>query len=375
MSAVLRGANAPLAHSLRHAWTSICSLKLVEFGWFTLMGLLYCLVDIGAMLYIEGSPQWWQALSRQILAPVLISWVLMLFWLPAERSDWRHPRRPWRLGVATLLGSMVAMLSLWWLVRALEWPSVGDLMRQSKGEPMHGHMRWTTFIGDSLSVFIPTGLTVTLFELIERRQRTQASLQQLQHEQSVLTRRAMASRLAVMQAQVEPQFLFDTLVDVEQAYERADPSAPAQMERLIRHLRVALPRLREMGGTLESEAELLDSYLAVVAGRLKMPIQFKSSWPEALHGAALPPMLLLPLLQRALRRSGAALPSRCSLAAEPLAAGGLRLLLAFDRPGLCDDDAELQALAERLRAISGGPAELRCRSDGDATLFTLDLPT
>jgi Histidine kinase len=359
---------------MAHVWASWRSLKPSELGGFTLMGLLYSLVDLSAMAYLEGESRWLLALSRQVLSPVLIALVLMLFWLPADRSDRQHPQRPWRLGLAALLGSVAAMLSVWLLVHWLDWPSAGELMRQRKGEALHSPMRWPAFIGDSLSVFIPSALTVALFELLERRQRAQASLQQLLHEQSVLSRQAVAARLAALQAQVEPQFLFDALVDIEQAYRRADPEAPAQIERLIRHLRVALPRLRELGGTLESEAELLESYLAVVAGRLKAPVRFSADWPDQLRGSPLPPMLLLPLLQRALRLARTP-PSRCTLSAEPLADGGLRLRLAFDQSGLCGDDAELRGLAERLRSLFGGPAELQCRSSEDNTLFILELRT
>lgn len=372
MSAVLLAPAVSAHGGLAHLWASWRSLRREELGWFTLMGLLYGLVDLGAVSYIGDDPRWLHALTRQLFSPVIVTLVLMLFWLPATRSAWEHPHRPWRLGLATLLGSLVAMLFLWVLVSLLEWPSVGELMRLRKGEPQRDTLRWTSYLGDSLSVFIPAMLTVALFELKERRERTQARLQQMLHEQSVMARRAMASRLAAMQAQVEPQFLFDTLVDVEQAYAAGDAEAPVQMERLIRHLRVALPRLRELGGTLESEAELLESYLAVVAGRRKADVRFGAHWPEALRGTPLPPMLLLPLLQRALRLAAPALPGRCTLSVEPLN-DGLRLLLAFDLPDLCGDDAELQTLSQRLQALSGGPAELHCRSSEDATLFTLEL--
>ncbi len=371
MSAVLTAAASP-GSGLAHVLASWRSMTLAELGWFSLMGLLYGLIDLSSLAYIEDDKQWWLALTRQLFSPAIVTLLLMLFWLPAARSDPDHPQRAWRLGLATLVGSMLALLVLWGLVRALDWPSVNELMRQRKGEIKHAPMLWSRFLGDGLSAFIPCGLTVALFEMQERRGRAQARLQRMLHEQSVMARQAMAARLAAMQAQVEPQFLFETLVDVEQAYDRADPEAATQMERLIRHLRVALPRLREAGGSLESEAELLDSYLAVVAGRSKALVYFSAQWPESLNGCALPPMLLLPLLQRALRLADG-LPGRCNLAAEALPRGGLRLQLAFDKPGLCGDDEELRALAERVRALSGGPARLICRSSEDATLFTLEL--
>lgn len=372
MSAVLPAGAAP-GGALPYLWACWRSLRWQELGWFTLMGLLYGLIDLSSLVYVEDSRDWLLALTRQLFSPVIVTLILMLFWLPAARSAWDHPQRPWRLALATLLGSAVALVAMQLLVRSLEWPSIYELMRLKKGETLPLPLRWNHFAGDWLSILIPSMLTVALFELLQRRLRTRARLQQLLHEQSAMARRAMAARLAAMQAQVEPQFLFDTLVDVERAYAAGHPEAAVQMERLIRHLRVALPRLREQGGTLESEAELLESYLAVLAGRRQQPLRFSAEWPAALRGTALPPMLLLPLLQRALRLAAPRLPGRCSLSAEAMAGGGLRLLLALDLPELCGEDAELRALSERLQALSGGPAELRCRSSEDATLFTLEL--
>ncbi|QPF75587.1 hypothetical protein G8A07_23505 [Roseateles sp. DAIF2] len=374
MSAVLpTPADAAAGGPLRHLWASWRSLRRRELVLFLLMGLLYGLIDVSALAHVDSDARWLHALTRQLFSPVIVTLLLMLCWLPAARSRPDHPHRLWRLGLATLLGSMIAMACLWQIVAQLDWPSIGDLLRERKGEKYARAVPpWASFLGDSLQVFIPSMLTVALLELLARRKRAQASLQQLLHEQSVMARRAMAARLAVMQAQVEPQFLFDILVDVEQAYAAGDAEAPIQMERLIRHLRVALPRLREMGGTPESEAELLESYLAVVAGRRKARVSFQAHWPEALRGAPLPPMLLLPLLQRALRLAAPALPGRCSFSVEPLD-GGLRLLLGFDRPDLCGEDAELRDLSQRLQALSGGPTELRCRSSEDATLFILEL--
>ena len=80
-------------------------------------------------------------------------------------------------------------------------------------------------------------------------------------------------------------------------------------------------------------------------------------------------MILLPLLQRALKLAVTA-PTRCTLSASD----NLRVTLAFDRPGLGEDDAELDALAERLRVLSSGSARLRCESSPDGgTRFILEL--
>lgn len=378
MSRVLspaQGSTPGLAAPLRRLWRDWCSLRPREFLWFVLLGLAYGLTDLSGLVYLGDDPRWLEALSRQLFSPVIVTLLMMLCWLPAARSQPEHPRRLARLALATLLGSLIALLALRGLLSVLDWPSVDELLRARKGKPMRATSAGLSFLGDALQAFIPAMLAVSLIEWQQRRRRAEASLARLQHEQQALARRALASRLAALQAQVEPQFLFDTLVEIERAYAQGRPEATPQMESLIHHLRVALPRLREPHVSPAHEAELLQSYLAVLAGRQQLALQFSHHCPESLRDTPLPPMLLLPLLQRALRLAAPRLPQRCSFSLEAREGGGLRLLLALDLPDLCGDDAELQALAERLRALVGGPAALRCRSSEDSTLFSLELHT
>jgi LytS/YehU family sensor histidine kinase len=178
-----------------------------------------------------------------------------------------------------------------------------------------------------------------------------------------------------MQAQVEPHFLFDVLVDVQQQYALGQGDAAAeQLERLIHHLRVALPRLREHNvTTLDAEAALLGSYLSLRQGLERRPVQFDDRLPPTLRAAPLPAMLLLPLLQRALRLAPGGLPAHISLTAWRQS-GLLGLRLTVNAPGLCGDDADLAAQRERLQVLAGDAARLRCEEDAHTTRFTLELP-
>lgn len=343
-----------------------------------LVGLLYSLIELSHLVYIGEQPLWPLALARHLLEPQLVILGLLLLWLPVARSNAQGPARLWRLAAATLLGALLGLLLVRGLQQLTGWPSVDQLMWLQQGKIHRPPPAWAELLSAGLSALIPCGLIVALVEMRQRQARSWRQLQEVLLQQSAMARQALATRLAALQAQVEPELLFDTLVEIEQAYERAEPQAALQMERLIRHLRVALPRLRENGSRLEGEAELLDSYLAVMAGRRGRTIHFSSDWPAALNGRTLPPMLLLPLLQRALRLAWQAqqrLPGRCQLQASALGPDGqgLRLALSLDLAGLCGDDPSLQALAERLRASSGGPARLHCRSDAGHTVFTLEL--
>ncbi len=360
-----------------HLWHSWRSLRREELSWFLLMGVFYGLVDASSIFYVMDNARWPSALANQMLTPLLVALVILFTWLPAARSALESRWRVARLAIAVLIGAVLAKLLYDQLMPMLQWPSIADLARERKGETPYQPIRWLNFIGECLSICVTASLSVAWYEMAMRRRRTRTRLEALLREQSAMQRDAVAARLAALQAQVEPQFLFDTLVDIERAYERTDPAAPEQMERLIRHLRVALPRLRERGVTLESEAALLDSYLAVVAGRQRGALTLSTEWSAWLAPRPVPPMLLLPLAQLMLR-DAARLPTQARLSAQEAAGGGLRLRLSFDRGGLCGEETALRALGERLerleRAPGAPPPRLQCRSNADDTEFTLELP-
>jgi len=370
--------NGPTLRSpLAHLWHSWRSLRREELAWFLLIGVFYGLVDASSIFYVMEDPRWPAALANQMLTPLLVATVILLTWLPASRSTLENRWRTVRLGMAVLIGAVLAKLLYDQLMPLLHLPSIAELARERKCDAPCQPVGWLNFIGESLSICVTASLSVAWYEMAMRRRRTRAKLEALLREQSAMQRDAVAARLAALQAQVEPQFLFDTLVDIERAYGRADREAPEQMERLIRHLRVALPRLRDRGVTLESEAALLDSYLAVVAGRQRRTLSLSTEWSAWLASRPVPPMLLLPLAQLMLR-DAARLPTQARLSAQESPGGGLRLRLSFDRGGLGGEEAALHALGERLERIDRAPGtpppRLHCRSNAEDTEFTLELP-
>lgn len=370
MSAVMPLDERPAQPSrIAFVWRAWRSTQPRELMIWLLIGLLYGAVDLGAVYEVWKQPEAPLAMARQLLLPVLAALLLALCWLPADRSDPAHPHRAWRLALATLTGAALSLLLCRVVIDWLAWPDAMDLMYRAKGKPPMAIWHWSSMLGDLLAISLSAGLAVAVHEMNLRLRRSEAAVQRSLQAQSVLSRRAMAARLATMQAQVDPQFLFDTLVGIEQDYQLGHATAAPRLEQLIRHLRVALPRLRDMGSSLEAEGELLDSYLAVRLGEAAPRLQ--RDWPAELGGLPLPPMVLLPLLQRALQLSHDELPT-CGLRAE-LAARGWRISLRLGRPGLCGDADEMATLQQRLQAMTGQNTALRCESGAEHTAFILDL--
>ena len=97
---------------------------------------------------------------------------------------------------------------------------------------------------------------------------------------ATLTRDVLESRLAAMQAQVEPQFLFNTLAQVERLYE-IDPARAARMlDDLIAYLRAAMPLMRDTSSTVKQEIDLARAYLDIVRIRLGDRLAFAIEVPS-----------------------------------------------------------------------------------------------
>ncbi len=348
-------------NAVRHVLQSWRSLRLNEALVFVAAGLMFGAIDLTSLLELRVGDQLPQVLARHLSLPLVSCTVLMLCWLPAARSHAAHPARRQRLVAATALGAILSMVVGYSLNAVIPWTSLCDIYAQTHGKFKCSMFRINAVIGDTLWVFMPALMIVGVLEFRTLRRRQDQAAQDLLREHSQLRRHALASRLAALQAQVDPALLFDALVSVEQAYGREDPSASARLERLIRHLRVALPRLRDAGATLGSEAELIASYLDLLRALNGDPPVFECELGP--RGATqLPPMLLLPLVQRAVRLGH---PRRCWLRVD-----GNSITLGFDQDGLCSEDADLGSLRERLTVLG---AKLLCRSGNDRTEFILDL--
>jgi hypothetical protein len=120
-------------------------------------------------------------------------------------------------------------------------------------------------------------------------------------ERSEYERRALDARLRLLQAQVEPHFLFNTLANVRELVDRGSPQASGVLGSLIAYLRAAVPRLHEPSTTLGQEIELVRAYLEVMHMRMPDRLQFALDVDPLARGLVLPPMSVLTLVENAVR--------------------------------------------------------------------------
>jgi signal transduction histidine kinase len=119
--------------------------------------------------------------------------------------------------------------------------------------------------------------------------------------QSDLSRQLAESRLKLLQLQIEPHFLFNTLGSAQHLAEKGAPDAARLIADLIRFLRAATPTLREEGATLRQEAAMIRAYLRILQTRLPSRLQWSVDVPEELADVGVPPGMLITLVENAVK--------------------------------------------------------------------------
>ena len=108
-------------------------------------------------------------------------------------------------------------------------------------------------------------------------------------------------QLALLQAQIEPHFLFNMLGNVRRLY-RTQPEAGADaIDSLMRYLRTAMPQLRNPNGTLGDEFELVRAYLELHRIRMGERLEFSVQADAPLLPVVFPPLLVVTLVENAIR--------------------------------------------------------------------------
>jgi signal transduction histidine kinase len=184
--------------------------------------------------------------------------------------------------VATLAVYLVSTGGDWQALFGNEWRVTGLVM-----------------IGSSA---LALGLCVALGALYrERDAQANAAALQFALERETLQRQAADAQLKVLQSQVEPHFLFNTLANVQALVESGSPRAAPVLGSLIAYLRAAVPQLHRGAPTLEQEESLVRAYLELMQMRLPDRLAFAIDIEPALREMRLPPMTLLTLVENAVR--------------------------------------------------------------------------
>jgi two-component system LytT family sensor kinase len=244
------------------------------------------------------------------------------------------------------------------------WAAGGVLLSWILGRGFHGsvlgwYAGWvfTTFpFGTSVYLSI-VGIEHALRYFVEARDRDA--------QVAKLSDQLTGARLAALQAQLNPHFLFNSLNTVNVLVRDGDNAAATRViEQLSEVLRTSLGRSRGNEVSLDDELELVRQYLAVEQARFSDRLRFEIDVPDELLSAAVPSFAIQHLVENAIRHGIARRSDAGRVTVTARRSGNiLEVTVVDDGPGLRDEASSpghgLENTRERLRTLYGASASLR----------------
>ena len=272
---------------------------------------------IAAVLWIDDPRPFWHPLLTVQVYGLVIAYCVNVV------KPWDNPRPIRTMVAAVAVGAIIGVV----LVVLLKGYSIQYVSERA------------TFFAYNVITAWGNGLLISLMFYVKFREtRATAALHMAEAERHLLSKQAIEAELKLMQAQVEPHFLFNTLASVQYLTETDPPQAGRLLGHLIGYLRAALPQLRASSTTLGKEAELARAYLNILQMRIGPRLAFDIDVPAELRDHPLPPNLLISLVENAIKHG-----------IEPAAAGGV-VSVAARRDG----DALLVTVSDTGRGLEAG---------------------
>lgn len=316
-----------------------------------------------------GSAAWWR---DQVPGNMIVSFCITLAFFCVFRSfekfapqhwlDTIMGWRDWRSGMFFTLTSVCCALlgvivGIWFIDRIWSARNLPQLM---------GNLGfWRQFLAISVIISVALGWRY-----------------RARWKQEALQARVTEAQLKLLQGQIEPHFLFNTLANVQSLIDFDPERAKLMLERFTDYLRASLGQLRGDTTTLAQEFAMLEAYLGLMQLRMGERLKVELSLPADLGGIELPPLLAQPLVENAIHHG-----------LEPKIAGGMVAVSARRVDGrlwieVADDGQGLDApkrrggngvaldnIRERLTARFGPSATLELLPrDGGGTLARIQMP-
>jgi Histidine kinase len=317
------------------------------------------------LAFNHGEP-WFLYRMAVLGLAVVLTFRLLAHW-PATLPT-KMPR--WALQVAGVAITVpIVTLLIWSATTPLaEWPF------WQKGERLM-EFAFVTTVGLLVSPWIALAVLVREKEAFAREQEMAFRL-----ARSELERREQDARLHLMQAQVAPHFLFNTLANVQALVDAGSPKAPDLLRALTTYLRSAVPRLEGRQHVLGDELASVRAYLELMHMRMPDRLQYSvQAAPEAMD-LPCPPLAIMTLVENAVRHgidpceAGGRIDVKCELSSTH----GL-IRVTDSGPGLATHSdtsgTGLATLRERLKLAFGPAAALRLYdNDPHGFCAEIDIP-
>jgi hypothetical protein len=321
-------------------------------GWRRLAVALALSLAVALLL----ASRWTTGQSSLLFRTVILGLIAVLVFGFFERYPKRIPRwlARWALQV---VGVGVAM-PMTTITMYLLSTKPGALSFWADKDRFNGFMM-LTFLSILLAPWTALAALLRQKEAFARHQALSFDL-----ERSELERQALDARLHLLQAQVAPHFLFNTLANIQALVDAGSPHASVVLRSLTAYLRAAVPQLDQPAATLGRELQLVEAYLELMHMRIPDRLQYELHVDEPALTLRCPPMSVLTLVENAVRHGidpseeGGRIDvhvemrgARCLIRVIDTGAG-----LQHNGHGL---GTGLASLRERLQLLFDGDAQLR----------------
>jgi len=246
------------------------------------------------------------------------------------------------------------------------------------------HIKIGAFLTDLAALWILASIIIKITYKGQLQARAEAALATETAEAEQLKRQVVEARMAAMQAQVEPHFLFNTLASIDHLIETDPPRASRMQKSLIALLRATMPAMREgmVNGvrSLGQEIAVIEPYLEILKVRMEERLETQVDVPEGLRSAEFPPMMVQGLVENAIKHGLEPKPEGGTLTVKAEVAHGKLVVtvtdtgVGFGKANTAGTGTGLDNIRERLRLLYGEEARLDIRTPthgGTQTIITL----
>ncbi len=269
-----------------------------------------------------------------------------------------------------------------------------DEVTSESGKPRYETRTTRVGIGDFLMQFTTLWIMASGVLKYTYKGRMQAEVKAAQATETAeaesLKRQVVEARMAAMQAQVEPHFLFNTLASIDHLIETDPPRASQMQKNLIALLRASMPTMREANGDssgkggvrdLGRELAVIRPYLEILKVRMEERLVTDIDVPDGLLSAEFPPMMIQTLVENAIKHGlepkaeGGALMLKAEIVHGKLQVRVADTGLGFGKAATAGTGVGLANIRERLQLLYGPKAALTVtENQPSGTVVTITVP-